>query len=79
VLTVNRERKCHNCNENVWSKGGLREWKGKDHCLECFDKIKEKSKKRKNQKNFVTGNWSKWIGFGLTIVGLIIAYFAFLG
>jgi len=71
----NRETKCHNCNELVWSKGGLRKHDGKKYCSECITEILKKRESRKKVFDFIKRHWAKWISFGIGITAIIIGYY----
>lgn len=70
---IARERKCHKCNENVWSKGGVRKHEGEYYCKECVDKIQEKNEKTKKRNHFIKSNWRTWIFILIGIISLLIA------
>jgi len=78
---------CPKCNRVAYEHGGM-SFYGEppyDHeamCLECVEKKEAREVKRNaiklTIKNFAKDHWKFWIGTGLIITGLVIAYFSFL-
>ena len=72
--------KCSKCGKPAHLRGNLIEYENEKICTICMDEINMKKiikeEQKQERKNFMKSNWAKWITFGLTVTGIIVALLA---
>jgi len=77
-------QKCPKCKKKITGvKGDMDlmtgEYKGESYveCRKCYNKRVDDYAKKMKIKKFIISNWKTWLGSSIGIIGLIIAYLAF--
>ena len=77
IQKIDKEKtqKCSKC-KKIIGIDGLIIYKNKSMCYECTDIVKKKDAEKKKLSQFFKSNWQFFIGLGVGIVGIILAYLA---